>query len=64
MSNSEPSAIELQSIPCMCGLYKFRFVSQGPLAGAAGAVTPRERASQIAPNKARHFPLKITKKGP
>src|ERR1017187_7006608 len=25
MSNSEPSAIVLQGIPCMCGLYKFRF---------------------------------------
>src|SRR5882724_3650689 len=25
MSNSEPSAIALQGIPCMCGLYKFRF---------------------------------------
>src|SRR5229473_4608007 len=25
MSNSEPSAILLQSIPCMCRLYKFRF---------------------------------------
>src|SRR5216683_8227358 len=25
MSNSEPSAIVLQGIACMCGLYKFRF---------------------------------------
>jgi hypothetical protein len=25
MSNSEPSAIVLQGIPCMCGLYQFRF---------------------------------------
>src|SRR5260370_10532598 len=25
MSNSEPSAIALQGIPCICGLYKFRF---------------------------------------
>src|SRR4030081_276848 len=25
MSNSEPSAIVLHGIPCMCGLYKFRF---------------------------------------
>ena len=25
MSNSEPSAIVLQGIRCMCGLYKFRF---------------------------------------
>src|ERR1022692_913776 len=25
MTNSEPSAIVLQGIPCMCGLYKFRF---------------------------------------
>src|SRR5580692_12247518 len=25
MSNSEPSAIVLQGILCMCGLYKFRF---------------------------------------
>ena len=25
MSNSEPSAIVLQGIPCMRGLYKFRF---------------------------------------
>src|ERR1700674_2942402 len=25
MSNSDPSAIVLQGIPCMCGLYKFRF---------------------------------------
>jgi hypothetical protein len=24
MSNSEPSAIVLQGIPCMCGLYKLR----------------------------------------
>src|SRR5213595_2451626 len=26
VSNSEPSAIMLQGIPCMCGLYKFRFL--------------------------------------
>jgi hypothetical protein len=42
----------------MYGLCKFRFVAKGPLAGAA---TPRERERQIAPKKARHFSLKITK---
>jgi hypothetical protein len=36
----------------------FDSLRKGPLAGAA---TPRERERQIAPKKARHFFLKVTK---
>jgi hypothetical protein len=36
----------------------FDSLRKGPLAGVA---TPRERERQIAPKKARHFSLKITK---
>src|SRR6266576_4602461 len=55
MSNSEPSAMVLQDIPCMCGLYKFRFEwEKTVLSGLAAGDRRFDLAFTIGFRVARH----------
>jgi hypothetical protein len=59
MSNSEPSAIVLQDIPRMCGLYKFRFEWRERFAqGSPRFTLSRDRALSL--ELAWHRPFSFT----
>ena len=49
MSNSEPSAIMLQGIPCIGGLYKFRFEWRKHFAQDSPRVTPAKLTVFVEP---------------